>query len=150
MTPDMIGHDRTVPDITGQSPDTIGQSPDTIGQQSDSHRTQSDIPDTTGHAGHNRTCRTLSNRTLSDIAEHGTVQSWSDIIGHSPDSQSDNRTVDRTVTGQSPDMTGHYRTVRHPGLRAFTVIEADLEAFSPGRAAAHDSHGRLAEGERAF
>jgi hypothetical protein len=94
MTPDMIGHDRTVPDITGQSPDTIGQSPDTIGQQSDSHRTQSDIPDTTGHAGHNRTCRTLSNRTLSDIAEHGTVQSWSDIIGHSPD-------TDRTVSGQS-------------------------------------------------
>ena len=31
-----------------------------------------------------------------------------------------------------------------------TVIEADLEAFSPGRAAAHDGHGRLAEGERAF
>jgi hypothetical protein len=97
MTPDMIGHDRTVPDITGQSPDTIGQSPDTIGQQSDSHRTQSDIPDTTGHAGHNRTCRTLSNRTLSDIAEHGTVQSWSDIIGHSPD-------TDRTVSGQSDSI----------------------------------------------
>ena len=33
---------------------------------------------------------------------------------------------------------------------AFTAIEADLEAFSPGRAAAHDGHGRLAEGERAF
>ena len=33
---------------------------------------------------------------------------------------------------------------------AFTVIKADLEAFSPGRAAAHDGHGRLAEGERAF
>ena len=29
-------------------------------------------------------------------------------------------------------------------------IEADLEAFSSGRAAAHDGHGRLAEGERAF
>ena len=28
---------------------------------------------------------------------------------------------------------------------AFTAIEADLEAFSPGRAAAHDGHGRLAE-----
>ena len=33
---------------------------------------------------------------------------------------------------------------------AFTVIEADLEAFSPGRVAVHDGHGRLAEGERAF
>ena len=33
---------------------------------------------------------------------------------------------------------------------AFTAIEADLEAFSPGRAAVHDGHGRLAEGERAF
>ena len=33
---------------------------------------------------------------------------------------------------------------------AFRVIEADLEAFSPGRAAAHDGHGRLAERERAF
>ena len=33
---------------------------------------------------------------------------------------------------------------------AFTAIEADLEAFSPGRAAAHDGHGRLTEGERAF
>ena len=28
---------------------------------------------------------------------------------------------------------------------AFRVIEADLEAFSPGRAAAHDGHGRLAK-----
>ena len=33
---------------------------------------------------------------------------------------------------------------------AFTVIEADLEAFSPGRVAAHGGHGRLVEGERAF
>ena len=33
---------------------------------------------------------------------------------------------------------------------AFTAIEADLEAFSPGRAAAVGVHGRLAEGERAF
>ena len=32
---------------------------------------------------------------------------------------------------------------------AFTAIEADLEAFSPGRMAAHDGHGRLAEGKRA-
>ena len=30
---------------------------------------------------------------------------------------------------------------------AFTATEADLEAFSPGRAAAHDGHGRLAEGD---
>ena len=30
------------------------------------------------------------------------------------------------------------------------AIEADLEAFSPGKAAAQDGHGRLAEGERAF
>jgi len=33
---------------------------------------------------------------------------------------------------------------------AFTAIEADLEAFSPGRAAAVGVHVRLAEGERAF
>ena len=33
---------------------------------------------------------------------------------------------------------------------AFMVIEAGLEAFSPGRVAAHDGHGRLAEGKRAF
>ena len=33
---------------------------------------------------------------------------------------------------------------------AFTVIEADLEAFSPGHAAAHGGHSGLAEGERAF
>ena len=32
----------------------------------------------------------------------------------------------------------------------FTVIEADLEAFSPGRVAAHNGHGRLVEGKRAF
>ena len=32
----------------------------------------------------------------------------------------------------------------------FTAIKADLEAFSPGREAAHDGHGRLVEGERAF
>ena len=31
---------------------------------------------------------------------------------------------------------------------AFRAIEADLEAFSPGRAAAHDGHGCTA-GERA-
>ena len=30
------------------------------------------------------------------------------------------------------------------------LIEADLEAFSPSRVAAHDGHGRLAEGKRAF
>ena len=37
------------------------------------------------------------------------------------------------------------------GAVAFTVIEANnLEAFSPGRVAAHDGHGRLAEGKRAF
>ena len=33
---------------------------------------------------------------------------------------------------------------------AFMVIEADLEAFSPGRAAALGVRGGLAEGERAF
>ena len=33
---------------------------------------------------------------------------------------------------------------------AFTAIEADLEAFGPGRAAAHGGHGGLAEGERVF
>ena len=32
----------------------------------------------------------------------------------------------------------------------FTAIKADLEAFSPGREAVHDGHGRLADGERAF
>ena len=32
----------------------------------------------------------------------------------------------------------------------FTAIKADLEAFSPDREAAHDGHGRLVEGERAF
>ena len=38
-----------------------------------------------------------------------------------------------------------------PCAVAFTrCIEADLEAFSPGRVAAHDGHGRLAEGTRAF
>ena len=36
------------------------------------------------------------------------------------------------------------------GAEACMPIEADLEAFSPGRTAAHDGHGRLAEGERAF
>ena len=30
------------------------------------------------------------------------------------------------------------------------VIEADLGAFSPGRVAAHDGHGQLAEGKRAL
>ena len=35
-------------------------------------------------------------------------------------------------------------------FRRPSSFEADLEAFSPGRAAAHDGHGRLAEGERAF
>ena len=29
-------------------------------------------------------------------------------------------------------------------------IKADLEAFSPGRVAAHDGHYRLAEGKRAL
>ena len=33
---------------------------------------------------------------------------------------------------------------------AFRAIEADLEAISLGRAAAHGGHGGLAEGERAF
>ena len=33
---------------------------------------------------------------------------------------------------------------------AFTAIEADLEAFSPGRVAAVGVRGGLAEGERAF
>ena len=33
---------------------------------------------------------------------------------------------------------------------AFRAIEADLEAFSPGRAAAGGGRGGLAEGERAF
>ena len=33
---------------------------------------------------------------------------------------------------------------------AFTAIEADLEVFSPGRAAAVGVHVWLAEGERAF
>ena len=33
---------------------------------------------------------------------------------------------------------------------AFMVIEADLEAFGPGRVAAVGVRGRLAEGERAF
>ena len=45
---------------------------------------------------------------------------------------------------------------RAPALRiapppvAQLIKEPGLEAFSPGRAAAHDGHGRLAEGERAF
>ena len=33
---------------------------------------------------------------------------------------------------------------------AFMPIEADLEAFSPGRVAAVGVRGRLAEGDRAF
>ena len=33
---------------------------------------------------------------------------------------------------------------------AFMPIEADLEAFSPDRVAAHGVRGGLAEGERAF
>ena len=37
-----------------------------------------------------------------------------------------------------------------PGAEACRAIEADLGAISPGRAAAGDGHGRLAEGERAF
>ena len=36
------------------------------------------------------------------------------------------------------------------GVEAFRAIEADLEAFGPGRAAAHGGHAGLAEGERAF
>ena len=34
------------------------------------------------------------------------------------------------------------------GVEAFGAIEADLEAFDLGRAAAHNGHGGLAEGER--
>ena len=46
-------------------------------------------------------------------------------------------------------------TARHAArsslcAEAFTAIEADLEAFSPGRTAAHDGHGRLMEGKRAL
>ena len=36
------------------------------------------------------------------------------------------------------------------GAEDFVPIEADLEAFSPGRVAALGVRGTLAEGERAF
>ena len=36
------------------------------------------------------------------------------------------------------------------GAEDFMAIEADLEAFSPGRVAAVGVRGGLAEGERAF
>ena len=40
------------------------------------------------------------------------------VIGQYRTPPSDSsRTVDRTFTGHSPDMTGHDRTVGHPGLR---------------------------------
>ena len=42
------------------------------------------------------------------------------------------------------------RATRLAVRRGFQVIEADLEAFSPGRVAAHDGHDWLAEGKRAF
>ena len=42
------------------------------------------------------------------------------------------------------------RATAAAGRRGLQAIEADLEAFGPGRAAAHGGHGRLAEGERVF
>ena len=54
-----------------------------------------------------------------------------------------------------PDMwslPGLLRTMSRGSLcaEAFRAIEADLEAFSPGRVAAVGVRGGLAEGERAF
>ena len=56
----------------------------------------------------------------------------------------------RRLTTDAPQRATRLGVRRPPRCVAFAVIEADLEAISPGRAAAHDGHGRLAEGERAF
>ena len=45
------------------------------------------------------------------------------VIGQYRTPPSDSsRTVDRTFTGHSPDMTGHDRTVGHPGLRYVSAL----------------------------
>ena len=60
--------------------------------------------------------------------------------------------ADNRVVGRSEPITSGMTSGARGSLcaEAFRAIEADLEAFSPGRAAAHDGHGRFAEGERAF
>ena len=54
-----------------------------------------------------------------------------------------------TLTLPTQRATGHAPALAWP-VEACMSIEADLEAFSPGRVAAVGVRGRLAEGERAF
>ena len=54
------------------------------------------------------------------------------------------------ASGGEVGRPAHRATELGRGAEACMPIEADLEAVSPGRAAAGDGRGGLAEGERAF
>ena len=62
----------------------------------------------------------------------------------------------RVAVGEQDSAADGSQQVLHSAPRvalcaeAFMAIEADLEAFSPGRVAALGVRGRLAEGDRAF
>ena len=51
--------------------------------------------------------------------------------------------------GEQHDLEHDGRHCTCRGVHSSFSFEADLEAVSPGRTAAHDGHGRLAEARRA-
>ena len=84
---DSIGQHRTAPDMTGHQIGHFG------------HCSALHCPICTGHH------RTLIGQSIGQSDTYRTPP---------PDSGPD---IHRTFTGHSPDMTGHDRTVGHPGLR---------------------------------
>ena len=86
---DSIGQHRTAPDMTGHQIGHFG------------HCSALHCPICTGHH------RTLIGQSIGQSDTYRTPP---------PDSGPD---IHRTFTGHSPDMTGHDRTVGHPGLRVF-------------------------------